>query len=65
MPKQLDEKITEIGPYTIFRKYDSGQYEIVGPAVEHSPIGYTMIRLTPETLGKILNSIRLDAQKIK
>lgn len=62
MPKP-DEKIAELGPFTIFRKSDSKEYEIVGPAVEHSPLSYTMIRTTPELLQKLQKAVRSDSRR--
>jgi hypothetical protein len=53
-----DEVVTEVAGVTIFKKSDSEEYEIVGPAVDHSPLSYTMIRATPEKLEKILRAVR-------
>ena len=64
MPKP-DEKIAEVGPYTIFRKSDSKEYEIVGPAVEHSPLSYTMIRTTLAVIDRIAGVVRIDVEKSK
>jgi len=64
MPKP-DEKIAEVGPYTIFRKSDSPYYEIVGPAVEHSPLSYTMIRTSLAIIDKIRETIRKDLARTK
>lgn len=62
MPKP-DEVVAEIGAFTIFRKAESREYEIVGPAADHSPLAYTMVRTTPETLDKIRNAIKADARR--
>ena len=59
MPKP-DEPIAEIGPYKIFRKSDSSEYEISGPAVPNSPLAYTMIRVTPIMLDKLRSAVLLD-----
>lgn len=65
MPKP-DEVIAQVGPYTIFRKSDApSQYEIVGPAVEHSPLSYTMIRTTLKIIDKIQSAIRTDEQQTR
>jgi hypothetical protein len=64
MPKP-DEVVGNVGPFTIFRKSDSREYEIVGPAVEHSPMSYSMIRTTPERLSEISRAIAADARKQK
>lgn len=64
MPKP-DEKIAEVGPFTIFRKTEEPFYEIVGPAVEHSPLSYTMIRTTLKVIDKIRSTIAADAQRRK
>lgn len=64
MPK-LDEKVGEVGPFTIFRKVDSKEYEIVGPAVENSPLAYTVIRTTPNVLDRIRHVVKSDALRQK
>lgn len=64
MPKP-DEKVAEVGPFTIFRKSDSTEYEVVGPTVEHSPMSYTMIRTTPQNLDKIRSAIAADVRRRK
>jgi hypothetical protein len=64
MPKP-DKMVAEIGAFTIFRKSDSQEYEIVGPAVQNSPLAYTMVRTTPDRLAKILSIVRLDARNSK
>jgi hypothetical protein len=63
MPKP-DEKIAEVGPFTIFRKSDApSQYEIVGPAVDHSPLSYTMIRTTLQIVERIAGVVQEDVRK--
>ena len=62
---KLDEKVAEVGPYTIFRKADEPFYEIVGPAVENSPLSYTMIRTTLKIIDEIRAAVRKDARKRK
>ncbi len=62
MPKP-DEVIAEVGSFTIFRKSDSKEYVIVGPAVQNSPLAYTMVRTTSETLSKLHKAIRADARR--
>jgi hypothetical protein len=64
MPKP-DEVVGSVGPYTIFRKSDSREYEIVGPAVQNSPLAYTMIRVSSETLGQLGAVVRCDVRKNK
>jgi hypothetical protein len=64
MPKP-DEKIAEVGPFTIFRKSDAPFYEIVGPAVEHSPLSYTMIRTTLRVVDRIRTEIARDMKRQK
>lgn len=63
MPKP-DDVIAEVGPFTIFRKSDSTEYEVVGPAVDHSPLSYTMIRTTPALLQKVLREIKSDSRRV-
>jgi hypothetical protein len=60
---KLDEKIAEVGAYTIFRKPEAPYYEIVGPAVENSPLSYTIIRTTLKILKKIELEIAADMQR--
>lgn len=57
-----DELVAEIGQFMVFRKSDSREYEIIGPSVQNSPIAYTMIRATPESLEKILLRIRAHSR---
>jgi hypothetical protein len=64
MPKP-DEKIAEVGPFTIFRKSEEPYYEIVGPAVEHSPLSYTMIRTTLAIVDRIRAEIAADVKTRK
>jgi hypothetical protein len=64
MPRP-DEKIAEIGDYTVFRKSDSREYEIVGPAVSQSPLAYTMIRVSPIMLDKLRSAVLLDVGRNK
>lgn len=59
MPKP-DELIAEIGPYRIFRKSDSKEYEISGPPVPNSPLAYTMIRVSAIMLDKLRSAVLLD-----
>lgn len=59
MPKP-DDKIAEIGEFTLFRKTEEPFYEIVGPAVPNSPLSYTMIRTTLKTIDRIREEIKRD-----
>jgi hypothetical protein len=61
MPKP-DTKVAEVGPFTVFKKSDSREYEIVGPSVDQSPLPYTMIRATPERLEAIVREVVRDAR---
>jgi hypothetical protein len=60
-----DEKIAEVGPFVIFRKSDAPYYEIVGPAVDHSPLSYTMIRASVQVIDKIQAAVHQDAERRK
>jgi hypothetical protein len=62
MPKP-DEIVAEVGPFVIFKKSDSKEYEIVGPSAQNSPLAYTMIRVTPEVLQKLQNTVKADARR--
>lgn len=64
MPKP-DEVVGNVGPFTIFRKSDSKEYEIVGPAVDHSPLSYTVIRTTPDVLDRIRHVVKSDSMRQK
>jgi hypothetical protein len=64
MPKP-DDKVAEVGEFTIFRKSDEPYYEIVGPAVPHSPLSYTMIRTTLKTIDKIRTAVAADERSRK
>jgi len=59
----LDERVAEVGGFTIFRKSDSAEYEIVGPSAANSPTAYTMIRVTPERLEEFVREIRKHSRR--
>lgn len=63
--RKLDDKVAEVGPYTIFRKAEAPFYEIVGPAVENSPLSYTMIRTSVKILDRIQAAVRADVARRK
>jgi hypothetical protein len=62
MPKP-DELVAEFGTFQIFRKAETREYEIVGPSVQNSPISYTMIRISPESLRNLNNVVQKHARK--
>ena len=64
MPK-LDDKVAEVGEFTIFRKAEEPYYEIVGPAVPNSPMSYTMIRTTLKVVDQIRAEIKKDVARRK
>jgi hypothetical protein len=60
---KLDERVAEIHGFTIFKKSESSEYELVGPAAPNSPLAYTVIRITPSVLEK-LNQVVKDHAKV-
>lgn len=64
MPKP-DDKVAEIGEFTLFRKTEEPYYEIVGPAVPNSPLSYTMIRTTLKMIDRIRAEIKKDMARRK